>query len=96
MLEDDQITLQKFNDWKRWPILAHVEGTFLKPTYLNHKILSRAQVVEHGRTHFTVAAEFTVEGTPVFRGKARVVMVNEKGRPDTIPPEMMTQWDYTE
>ena len=38
MLLEEQITLEKFMEWKRWPVIASIELHYLKPTFLNDKL----------------------------------------------------------
>src|SRR4051794_19701572 len=84
LLQEERIGLEEFKQWKSWPIIADIEVQYLKPTYMGDRLDIRTTVVDHGRTSFTVEHVILRGETPVTRGKVRIVMVNERGRPGEL------------
>ena len=95
LLEDENVTLAKFNEWKRWPVIANIEVSYLKPTFMGEKLDVRTQVAEASRTSFIAEQEIFRGDTAVLKAKVRVVMVNEKGRPAEMPPAVSQLWKQT-
>jgi YbgC/YbaW family acyl-CoA thioester hydrolase len=92
LLEEEQITLAKFQAWKAWPVIAELEAKYLRPTFLGDRLDVRTHIVEHGKTHFAFSQKIHRGATTVFEGRVRAVMVNERGRPCAIPPEVEKLW----
>lgn len=92
MLEQEGITLAKLDEWKRWPVIAQLEINYLKPTYLGQTLEVRTHVLEHGKTNFLIEQTIFFEKTPVLRGKVRVVTVDERGRPASLPEQVAELW----
>lgn len=91
-LKQEGVTITTFNEAKRWPVIAAVEGLYLKPTYLADELLVETRVIEHKKTQFQVEQVITRAGTPVFTAKLRVVVVDENGRPAELPPDLHKLW----
>lgn len=89
LFEDINISLETLDRWKKWPIIARVEGQYLKPTYLNDRLDIETRLLERGKTSFVFVQEITRKGQPVFRGKVTVVMIDERGRPSAAPEELI-------
>ncbi len=92
LLTEEGITLEKFNAWKCWPVIAGIELRYLKPTFLGDRLRIETRVIEHGRSHFTFAQTIFRESEEVLRAKVQAVMVNEKGRPVQTPAEVTRIW----
>lgn len=92
MLEEEGVRLADFAVWKRWPVIATIEASYLKPTFLGDKLDIRTRIFSHGRTHFTFEQSIYRSDTKVFTAKVGAVMINEKGRPCEIPPEVARLW----
>lgn len=92
MLEQEGITLARLNEWKRWPVIASIEAKYLKPTYIGEQLDIDTQIVEHRRVGFTIEQKISRRGEVVFSARIGAVIVNEKGRPDTIPEEITRLW----
>lgn len=92
MLEEEQITLASFEEWKRWPVIAQIQAHYLKPTFLGDHLEVRTTITEHGKTNFTFGQTILRKGVPVFEAQVRSVIVNEKGRPASLPPEISRLW----
>jgi YbgC/YbaW family acyl-CoA thioester hydrolase len=88
LLEEERIGLKEFNEWKRWPVIAGLEATYLKPTFLGDKLDVRTRLEAAGRTGFFAEQEMYRSDVLVFKGKVRVVIVNENGRPSELPSEL--------
>jgi len=85
MLFAEGITLEKITAWKRWPVIAQIELTYLKPAYMGEKFEITTQVVEHGKTNFVFEQIIKRGETTIVRARIRSVIVNELGRPAEMP-----------
>lgn len=92
MLAEEKITLERFQEWKRWPVIAAIEANYLKPTFLGDQLDIRTKVIEHTKTTFSFEQVIYRKETPVFKAKVRAVMVNEKGRPAELPSQVSRLW----
>jgi YbgC/YbaW family acyl-CoA thioester hydrolase len=92
LLTEEGITLAKLAEWKAWPVIAELNAKYLKPTFLGDKLSIETRIVDHGKTHFAFEQKIHRGSTPVFEGRVQAVMVNEKGRPTAIPPEIEKMW----
>ena len=93
MLEQEGITLQKFEEWKQWPVVAGIEAQFLRPTYIGESLEIRTTVIEHGRASFVFDHVILRGETAVFRAKVRATLVNERGRPSDLPAHLGKIWE---
>ena len=94
MLEEEGINVKHFAEWKRWPIIAALEMKYMKPCYLGDHLEIRSKIVDHSRARFVVEQEILRHETPVARGTIQVVIVNEKGKPADLPPEITRLWAH--
>jgi acyl-CoA thioester hydrolase len=92
VLRDAGVTLQILNEWKRWPVIARIEVDYLRPTYMGDLLDIETQVVEHKKTSFVFSQRILRGTEPVLQAKVQAVMVNEKGRPSPLPPELNRLW----
>jgi len=92
MLEQEGIGLEHFKKWSRWPVIAGLEIQYQKPAFLGDRLDVRTEVVEVGRTSFTFSQTIHRAGQPVVQAKVRAVMINEHGRPASMPDEMKSRW----
>ncbi len=91
-LKDEGITLESFNQWKRWPVIAQIELTYLKPTFLGDILDVRSSIPETSRSSFIVEQTIHRGEELVVKGKVKIVTVNEKGRPAETPAEVTKIW----
>lgn len=92
LLSQEGLTHQKFNEWKRWPVIARIEVDYLKPTFLGDRIDIETVIVEFGRASFTFEQIGRRGDTPVIKGRVRAVMVDERGKPAPFPPDVAKKW----
>lgn len=92
MLEDEKITFQQLEDWKRWPVISRIEADYLRPTVLGDKLEVRTKIVGHGKTNFTFEQVIYHHEKSIFKALVTAVMINEKGRPASIPDEIEKLW----
>ena len=88
MLEEEQITLKKFIDWKRWPVIASVEVHYLKPTYMGDRLEIHTQMRDYGKARLSFSQKAVRAGVEVLKATIHSVTVNERGRPDLMPEEV--------
>lgn len=92
MLADEGITPTLFNQWGKWPVIAHIEATYLRPTFLADVLEIRSHVYEHGKTFINFEQSIFKGDLKVFFGKVQAVVVNIKGRPSEIPVPVSKLW----
>ena len=88
LLEEEHVGLKEFEQWKKWPVIARLEVTYLKPTFLGEKLEVHTHLEQSGRTGFIAHQTVSRDGQPVLKAQVHVVVVNEKGRPDVLPDEV--------
>lgn len=94
-LQDAGVLREDLDRWQRWPVIAHADVSYLRPTFIGDQLEIRSQVVEHGRAHFIVSQTILRADEPVLRARMRAVIVNEKGRPTEAPAEIRRLWEDT-
>lgn len=105
VLEEESIGIAEFKSWQIWPVIAEIQLRYLRPTFMGDCLKVRTKITDHTRTQFIFSQQiFKVESSPTNDGKTahsetlvleatiRAVMVNEKGRPTEIPPEIARLW----
>ena len=92
LLIEEGVTLQTFQKWKCWPVIARVEANYLRPCFLDDKLEVRTRITDQRLTRFAFHQEIYRGETRVFEGKIHSVMVNEQGRPAPIPAELAKSW----
>lgn len=88
-LKENGIDKPRLAELKQWPIIAALEGKYLKPTYLGDQLDVQSHVSEFGRSHFFVNQTIFRDGKPVFEGKVTVVMVNDQGKPVSVAKPLL-------
>lgn len=92
MLHAEEITLEKLQAWKLWPVIAKIEIQYLKPTFMGDQLEVRTQILEHSKTSFVIKQDIYKGDMHVVDAKVLSVTVNEKGRPAANPPEVSRLW----
>ncbi len=90
MLNEENITLETFNTWQRWPVIAQIEVSYLKPAFMGETLEITTQVLEKGKTNHTFLQEIRRANFPILRAKIRSVLVNEAGRPAELTGALAT------
>ena len=88
LLEEERIGLKEFEQWQKWPVIARLEASYLKPTFMGDKLDVQTHLEQSGRTGFIAHQTIYKDGTPVLKAQVHVVVVNEKGRPTDLPDEV--------
>jgi YbgC/YbaW family acyl-CoA thioester hydrolase len=88
LLRQEGIGLPEFNAWQRWPVIAKLEVSYLKPTFLADRLIVRSEMHTASRTSFVADQKIYRGETLVFEGKVTIVIVNEKGRPAELPSQV--------
>lgn len=92
MLNVEAITPETFQAWKCCPVVADIEISYLKPTYIGETLEILSQVTSQTYTSFQVEQTIFRDQIPVTKAKIRVVMVNNEGRPTAIPEAFKTKF----
>jgi acyl-CoA thioester hydrolase len=92
MLYEEEITLEKFKEWKRWPVIAGIEIAYLKPTFLGDQLTIETHCAEKSRTSLSFEQTIKRGDAQVLRAKIKVVIVNENGKPSEMPEPMSKAW----
>lgn len=93
LLEEEGILLSHFQEWKRWPVIAKIEVQYIKPAFMNEVLEVRSQIVEHGKTHFSLEQNIYKGDAHILKARIQSVIVNERGRPTEIPAELIKMWN---
>ena len=97
IFEEEGITLARLREWGRFPVIAAIEARYKAPTFLGDRLDILTTVLEHGKTSFVIGHEIRKSTTdrpdqPVLDAKITVVMVNEQGRPSSLPEHVEVLW----
>jgi acyl-CoA thioester hydrolase len=94
MLEEEDITIEKFNAWKMWPVIIGVEIHYLRPTRMRDQLEIRTQVVHHDRASFTFEQNIfrPKDDTHIVKATVRSVMVDLQGKLVRRPEEINRLW----
>lgn len=93
LLAEENITLDDFRGWDRFPVIAGLEIRYLRPVTMHDRLTVETRMVAHGRssTHFE---QRILKGTlEVCVAKVRSVLVDGRGKPAEAPPDLRTRWD---
>ena len=52
-----------------------------------------SQIIENGKTNFMIEQTILRNAAVVFKAKVRIVMVDENGRPASMPEHCKSLWD---
>lgn len=96
MLSGEGITLQSFRQWSRWPVIASLQIQYLRPCFMDDVLEVRSRISGHGKAQFTIEQEIYRADQPVVKAQVQAVIVNEKGRPAELPPDIARLWKNSE
>ncbi len=92
MLADEGITLKKFQEWDRFPVIAAIEIRYLKPTYMGDRLTVETSLVEFRRSSMQLEQKILKETGEVAVAKVRSVIVTGAGRPAELPELLARRW----
>jgi YbgC/YbaW family acyl-CoA thioester hydrolase len=95
MLLEEKITLETFRKWSRWPVIAALEVRYFRPAFLGDDLEIRTEITEGGRSRFSFQQTIYRRDEKIFEGTVQAVMVNEQGRPTSVPEELERLWKET-
>jgi len=94
-LRQEGIRLEDFQAWKRWPVIAGIEIKYIRPALMHDELEVRTRVTGHSGASFTLEQEIDrLDPNPcvIARAKVKSVMVDERGRPAPLVPELERLW----
>lgn len=92
MLEKAGIGFTEFKAMNRFPVIARLEASYKRSTYVDEILDIQSRIVEASRASFTVNQKILRKGELVFEGQVIVALVDDKGRPSRIPEEVARLW----
>jgi acyl-CoA thioester hydrolase len=92
LLREEGITLEQFQKWSRWPVIAALEARYLRPAFLGDELQVNTYITEGGRSRFSFDQSIFRGEEKIFTATVHAVMVNEKGRPTPVPEELERLW----
>lgn len=92
MLADEGITLKKFQEWDRFPVIAAIEIRYLKPTFMGDRLTVETSLIEYRRSSMHHQQTISKNGVEVASAKVRSVIVTGAGRPAELPEMMANRW----
>jgi len=87
-LEAHGVTLARLGEWKRWPVIAHLDVTYKKPAFMSDVLDIETEVVSGTLASFTIEQRILRQGVVILLAKIKAVIVNEHGRPADMPAEI--------
>jgi YbgC/YbaW family acyl-CoA thioester hydrolase len=88
MLEMEGITLEKLRQWDRFPVIAWMELSYLKPTFLGELLDIATTITEMRGSSFLGEQVIYRNDQVVLKAKLKGVMVDGTGRPAGMPASM--------
>jgi len=85
LLDSEGITLPRLNEWKRWPVIAEINIKYIKPAFMGDTLDIETEVTGMRRVGFALEQRIYRSGTLILEAKIGSVIVNEAGRPDSLP-----------
>ncbi len=92
MLAEENIDLESFKSWDRWPVIASVEVQYLKPIFMGDVITIESRILEYRRSSMQIEQKILKGTSEVSTAKIRSVFVDGKGRPAPMPEEIENKW----
>lgn len=92
MLKSEGITIDQFKQWKRWPVIAEIQVRYRKPCFAGELLIVHSHITKDSRVQFEVEQKIFRAGTLVLEATVGIVIVNEEGRPASLPPEISRLW----
>lgn len=92
MLEAEGVTLKKFQEWNRFPVIASVDIQYLKPAFMGDILTIETKLVEYRRSSMLLEQTILKGTSKVATAKIRSVIVSNDGRPAELPEELEKKW----
>ena len=92
MLAEENITLESFKSWDRWPVIASVEVQYLKPIFAGDLITIESRILEYRRSSMQIEQKILKGTSEISTAKIRSVFVDGKGKPAAMPEEIEKKW----
>jgi len=92
MLEAENVTLDTFKKWGRWPVIAQLEIQYLRPAFMGDRLTVETRLLDYKRSSMQISQAIKKGDVPITQAKIRSVIVDESGRPAPLPEEGMLQW----
>ncbi len=92
MLAEEGVTLKRFKDWDRFPVIAAIDIRYLKPTFMGDRLVVETRLSEYRRSSMVLEQRILKNEQPVATAKVRSVIVSGEGRPAELPEEMAARW----
>jgi YbgC/YbaW family acyl-CoA thioester hydrolase len=88
MLAEEGITLALMERENRWPVIAKIEVTYLKPTFMGETLEVLTRCTEFSRVSMIFEQTIQRDGEDILKARVHGVTVNEEGRPAKHLAEM--------
>ena len=92
MLGEEGVTLKKFQEWDRFPVIAAVEIKYLKPTFMGDRLVVETSLREYRRSSMHLEQRIMKNDQEVAVAKIRSVIVSGEGRPAELPEALAKRW----
>lgn len=79
------LTLRKLDELKRWPVVANLEISYLKPALMDDELTILSRVTELGRASLAIEHEIVCGGRTITRAKVKAAIIDETGRAAAVP-----------
>jgi YbgC/YbaW family acyl-CoA thioester hydrolase len=92
LLAEENITLEDFRAWDRFPVIANLEIRYLRPTLMGDHLVVETKMISHGRSSSQFEQRILKGDKEVCVAKVRSVLVDGKGKPAEAPSELKNRW----
>lgn len=92
MLASEDVTIETFKKWNRWPVIAAIEIQYLKPTFMGDILTVETTLVDYKRSSMHISQVIKKGDLVVAQAKIRSVIVDADGRPAALPEEGEARW----
>lgn len=79
------LTLRKLDELKRWPVVANLEISYLRPALMDDELTILSRVNELGRASLMIEHEIRCSGRTITRAKVKAAIIDETGRAASMP-----------
>jgi len=87
MLAEEGISLAKFDEWKCWPIVSHVEVSYRRPALMGEKLEIHSTPVKCTGARMVFNHKVFRGSELIAEGQVTLANIDERGRPRRAHPE---------
>lgn len=94
MLEEENVTLKKFQEWDRFPVIAAIKIQYLRPAFMGDRLTVQTKLIDYKRSSMQLEQIIFNGATKIAEAEIRSVIVSGEGRPAELPEELEKKWRH--